>query len=296
MLRFYPFTLALLLTAGVWLSAVTHGYYGNDDRQDIHELSGQDLADADSVVALFPDSQVYDLGDGTSALWTVNYGEYCDLCPSERFREQPVGAMYSGVLVAPDVIATAGHCIFAEETSTLEDITALRFVFGFHMRDAATPEVVLNINSDIFSGAEVIAWQLDENTGSDWALIRLDRTVVNHRVARVRESGWISDGQAVHIIGHPMGLPKKFAGNASVRDNQYRAVFGANLDAYPGNSGSPVFNSTTHEVEGILFGGEGGELVKQGDCYVSRVCPDTGCSGEYSTRTTEFVEYIASLH
>jgi secreted trypsin-like serine protease len=294
MLRFYPLTLALLLAAGVWFSSLTYAYYGNDDRQDIYELSGEDLEDADSVVALFHYSRVYDLGDGTAALLTVNYGEDCDLCPSERFQEQPSGAFCSGVLVAPDVIATAGHCIFDEETSTLEDFTALRFVFSFHMRDAATPELVIN-NRDIYSGAEVIAWKLDEHTGSDWALIRLDRTVVNHRVARIRESGTISDGQAVHIIGHPMGLPKKFAGNASVRDNQYPTVFGANLDAYPGNSGSPVFNSTTHEVEGILVGGEGGELVKQGDCYGSRVCSDAGCSGEYSTRTTEFAQYITWL-
>jgi hypothetical protein len=93
-----------------------------------------------------------------------------------------------------------------------------------------------------------------------------------------------------------MGLPAKFASDASVRDNQYRAVFTANLDAYPGNSGSPVINSSTHEVEGILVGGEGGELIKQGDCYVSRVCPDDGCIGMYSTRTTEFEEYLAWLH
>jgi hypothetical protein len=51
--RFYALTLVLLLTAGVWFSTVTHGYYGNDDRQDIYELSGEDLEDADSVVALF---------------------------------------------------------------------------------------------------------------------------------------------------------------------------------------------------------------------------------------------------
>jgi secreted trypsin-like serine protease len=216
---------------------------------------------------------------------TVNYGEDCNLCPSERFREQPTGAFCSGVLVAPDVIATAGHCIKDE------NIADIRFVFGYRMLDANTPDLVIT-NSDIYSGAEVIAWQVDDTTAADWALVRLDRAVVNHRVARIRESGWISDGQDLHIIGHSIGLPAKFAGNAYVRDNQYRAVFVANLDAYPGNSGSPVFNSTTHEVEGILLGGEGGELVKQGDCYVLRVCPDTGCSGKYSTRTTEFVEYL----
>src|SRR3990170_2734754 len=87
---FSSLTLVLLLTAGVWFSPITHGYYGTDDRQDIYELSGEDLADADSV-ALFPASQVYDLGNGTAALLTVNYGEDCTLCPSERFREQPRG-------------------------------------------------------------------------------------------------------------------------------------------------------------------------------------------------------------
>jgi V8-like Glu-specific endopeptidase len=291
---FSSLTLALLLVAGVWFIPLTHAYYGNDDRQDLFSLTGEYLEDADSVVALFPHYQVQEMGEGKAALLTVNYGEHCALCPSEPFREQPIGSFCSGVLVAPDVIATAGHCIFDEKTSTLEDITALRFVFGYHMRDTATPELIIS-NSDIYSGAEVIAWQVDDYTGSDWALIRLDRMVENHRIARIREQGTISDGQAVHIIGHPMGLPAKFAGNAYVRDNRYRALFGSNLDAYPGNSGSPVFNSTTHEVEGILVGGEGGELVKQGDCFVSRVCPDAGCAGEYSTRTTEFVAYIAWL-
>jgi trypsin-like peptidase len=286
---FSSLTVALFLTAGVLVSQTTHGYYGNDDRQEIYELSGDNLEDTDSVVALFHVSQIYDLMDGTSALWTVNYGEDCNLCPSERFREQPIGSFCSGVLVAPDVIATAGHCIKDE------NIADIRFVFGYRMLDADTPDLVIS-NSDIYSGAEVIAWQDDDTTGADWALIRLDRMVENHRIARIRQSGTISDGQAVHIIGFPMGLPLKFAAGASVRDNRYRAVFVANLDAYPGNSGSPVFNSTTHEVEGILVGGEGGELIKQGDCYVTRVCPDDGCSGEYSTRTTEFAEYIAWLH
>jgi hypothetical protein len=287
---FYSLTLALLLTAGVWFSQVTHGYYGNDDRQDLFHLAGENLEDADSVVALFPDYQVQDLGDGTAGLLTVNYGEHCNLCPSERFREQPIGSFCSGVLVGPDVIAIAGHCITGEI-----EVQNIRFVFGYHMRDEATAELVIN-NSDIYSGAEVIAWQLDDTTGSDWALIRLDRTVVNHRIARVRESGMISDGQPVHIIGHPMGLPAKFADGGTVRENRYRAVFVESLDAYAGNSGSPVFNSTTHVVEGLHVGGKKDQLIKQGDCWVSRVCPDNGCSGGLTVRTTEFVRFLAWLH
>jgi V8-like Glu-specific endopeptidase len=286
--RFSYWSLALLLAAGVWLSPLTPGYYGTDDRQDIYELSGQDLADSDSVVALFPDYQVLVLGDGTSELLTANYGEYYNLCPSERFRDQPIGSFCSGVLVAPDVIATAAHCIDGE------DITALRFVFGYYMRDATTPELIIS-NSDIYQGVEVIAWQLDDSTGSDWALIRLDRVVVNHRIAPIRESGTMSDGQAIHIIGHPKGLPSKFAGGGTVRENRYRAVFVENLDAYAGNSGSPVFNSTTHVVEGLHVGGKKDQFIKQGACWVSRVCPDAGCSGGLTVRTTEFVRFIPWL-
>jgi V8-like Glu-specific endopeptidase len=238
--------LALLVLTGGGFGPPPHGYYGTDDRQDVYELLGENLEDADSVVALFPEYQVHDLGDGTAALLTVNYGDYYNLCPSERFREQPIGSFCSGVLVAPDIIATAAHCIQGE---TIADI---RFVFGYHMRDKDTPKLVIN-NSDIYQGVEVIAWQLDE-AGADWALIRLDRPVVNHRIARIREAGRVSDGQALHIIGHPTGLPAKFAGGGTVRDNHNRAFFVENMDAYAGNSGSPVFNSTTHIVEGCMCG------------------------------------------
>jgi Trypsin-like peptidase domain len=282
--------LALLVMTGAGFDPAPRIYYGTDDRLDIYELpAGQNLEDADSVVALFPDFQVQDIGDGTAVLLTLNYGDSYNLCPSERFREQPSGSFCSGVLVAPDIIATAAHCL------TDMNIADIRFVFGYQMRDQDTPELVIN-NLDIYTGVEVIAWQLDDTTGSDWALIRLDRPVVNHRIARIREKGTISEGQALHIIGHPSGLPVKFAGGGRVRENRYRAVFGENLDAYPGNSGSPVFNSTTHVVEGLQVRGKKNAFVKQGECFVSRVCPDAGCSGGLTVRTTEFARFIPWLH
>jgi hypothetical protein len=61
----------------------------------------------------------------------------------------------------------------------------------------------------------------------------------------------------------------------------------ANLDTYGGNSGSPVFNATNHQVEGILVRGEN-DFVTNGSCYVSLVCPTTGCRGEDVTRCSEW--------
>ncbi|AKB51220.1 V8-like Glu-specific endopeptidase [Methanosarcina barkeri str. Wiesmoor] len=258
--------------------------YGVDDRVDVCNLPfGPDRNDADSVVALFRASKVTDNGDGTSSLQINNFGTAKNLCPGERFRNQPTGAFCSGFLVAPDIIATAGHCV------NTGNVTNICFVFGFRMRDTDNAETAIN-NTEIYRGAELIGRQ-EIGNGPDWALVRIDRPVNNHNVVRIRRNGKINETQALHVIGHPSGLPTKFAGGASVRDNQPDAFFIANLDTYGGNSGSPVFNSKTHEVEGILVRGDT-DFVRQGTCNVSLVCPSTGCRGEDCTRTTEFQQLI----
>jgi hypothetical protein len=258
--------------------------YGTDDRQDVFEIADPALLnDVDSVVALFDRTDVVDNGNGTSTLRTQNFGAAQNLCPGERFRDQPVGAFCSGFLVAADVIATAGHCIDAS------NVANVRFVFGFRMLNATTAQTTLN-NTEIYRGVNLIGRQLTSN-GTDWALVRIDRAVTNHRITPIRVAGRIADGQAVHVIGHPAGLPTKVAGGAAVRDNAPAAFFVANLDTYGGNSGSPVFNSATHEVEGVLVRGET-DSVQQGNCTVSLVCPATGCRGEDCTRTTEFAPLL----
>jgi hypothetical protein len=258
--------------------------YGTDDRVDVFQLpAGGNLDDVDSVVALFRAQNVTDNGNGTSTLQTQNFGAANNLCVGERFRDQPTGAFCSGFLVASDVIATAGHCVNAG------NVTNIRFVFGFRMRNATTAETVIN-NAEIYRGVAIIGRQ-EVGNGADWALVRIDRPVTNHRIVRIRRAGRIGDTQTVHVIGHPSGLPTKFAGGAAVRNNQPNEFFVANLDTYGGNSGSPVFNSDTHEVEGILVRGET-DFVQQGNCNVSLVCPTTGCRGEDCTRTTEFAQLL----
>jgi hypothetical protein len=223
--------------------------YGTDDRVDVFQLSaGPNRDDADSVVALFSAADITDNGNGASTLRTRSFGVARNLCAGERFRDQPIGAFCSGFLVAPDIIATAGHCVNSGNVSNV------RFVFGFRMRNAVTAETLIN-NAEIYRGVAIIGRQ-EVGDGTDWALVRIDRPVSNHRIVRIRRTGRIGDTQAVHVIGHPSGLPTKFAGGAAIRNNQPNAFFVANLDTYGGNSGSPVFNSDTHEVEGILVRGE----------------------------------------
>jgi V8-like Glu-specific endopeptidase len=258
--------------------------YGTDDRQDMYAITDASiLRDADCVVALVKASDISDNGDGTSTLNGPTFGTSHNLCQSEPFRDQPSVAFCSGFLVDPSIVATAAHCV---DTGALASV---RFVFGFVMRNATTA-VTRIPNDEIYRGIRILGRQIG-TSGTDWAVVQLDRAVLNHGYARIRRSGKIADGAGVHVIGHPSGLPKKHAGNAAVRDNTPSRYFVANLDTYGGNSGSAVFNSASHEVEGILVRGET-DFIRSGNCYVSNICPADGCRGEDCTRTTEFASLV----
>lgn len=258
--------------------------YGVDDRLDIYQVTDAVLLrDADCGVALVAAGSIIDNGDGTSTLDGPTLGDRRNLCATEPFRDQPAVAFCSGFLVDPSIVVTAAHCV---EEGTLANV---RFVFGFEMFDATTANTRI-VNDEIYSGRRILGRAIG-NEGTDWCVVQLDRPVLNHLYGTVRRTGTIADSAGVHVIGHPSGIPKKVAGGAAVRDNTPGRFFVANLDTYGGNSGSPVFNSATHVIEGILVRGET-DYVQVGDCIVSNVCPANGCRGEDVTRATEFAELV----
>jgi hypothetical protein len=262
--------------------------YGTDDRRDLYEVTRPELRKvADSVVALVAAADLHRKAGGGFRLSTSSYRDDYELCAGETFADQPLGCDCTGFLVAPDVIATAGHC--ARSTRRLKKI---RFVFGFRMLDARHARTEF-APDDVYEGIQLMGREEDDDTGSDWALVRLSRPVRGRAPLHVRAAGKIADRRAVFVVGHPNGLPAKLADGAHVRDNRRKAFFRANLDTYGGNSGSPVFDARTLKVEGILVRGED-DFVKNGDCYVSLVCPDAGCEGESVTRSTVWAGHIAS--
>jgi hypothetical protein len=267
--------------------------YGLDDRRDEYEVSDPALlAVGDATVALVSIGDLTDNGDGTYSLSALTFAEWYELytgyplCPDEPYRDQPNPAWCSGFLVAPDIVATAGHCV----TSTA-DCSDTAFIFGFVMLDANTAVLTIDA-SQVYFCSEIIARQ---ESAADWGLIRLDREVTDHTPLPVRRTGKVEDGADVLVIGHPVGLPRKYAGGATVRDNSEAEYFQANVDTYGGNSGSAVFDAGTMVVEGILVRGNI-DFVEDGACDRSNVCPDTGCPWwEGVTRATEFSSFIPSF-
>lgn len=257
--------------------------YGVDDRVDHFDVADPRVAaNAEAVAALFDAAEVVDEGYGSSRLVLEKFKTVKKLCNGEAFEEQPCGAFCTGFLVRPDVIATAGHCVNPDYLAHVERI---RFVFGFRMKDAFTARVIIP-NTDVYSGRSIIKQVLTQ-TAADWALVRLDRRVVGRQPLALRTSGTIDKDAPVYVLGHPCGLPLKYAPGATVRDNSRATFFKANLDTYGGNSGSPVF-SAQHEIEGILVRGST-DFVRVGQCRRSMVIPTTGRNGEHVTRASEFL-------
>jgi hypothetical protein len=255
--------------------------YGVDNRRDLYKVTNAKVRKAaESVVALVEKKDLVAGQRGQWELKTTSYRDDYKLCSSEVFSSQPLGCFCSGFLVGPDVVATAGHCVTSDA-----DLGHIRFVFGFRMKNETSATTVF-AEKDVYEGVELLGRRMTEGQ-TDWALVRMDRQVTGRSPVSFRTAGKIAAAQSLFVIGHPCGLPLKFADGASVRHNSAKPFFVANLDTYGGNSGSPVFNAKNYQVEGILVRGEN-DFVKKDACYVSLVCPTTGCRGEDVTRATEW--------
>jgi hypothetical protein len=260
--------------------------YGDDDRVDLFQVTRPEvLANAKSTVALIDQSKLLPAARGAVRLDTKRFATEYGLCPSERFGEQGTVAFCSGFLVGPQTVVTAGHCV---RNQTRCD--SVRFVFDFHIAEpnGQTPQVLPS--EKVFSCRRLVASQVVSG-GADYSVIELDRPVVDRPPLRLRRSGQVALQTPLYVAGHPSGIPLKVAGGAGVR-SQGSGFFVANLDTYGGNSGSPVFNDSTGEVEGILVRGET-DYVVQGTCRVSKRCDNGQCRGEDVTRIAETLPFLS---
>lgn len=263
--------------------------YGEDNRQDLYEVNDPSLlALADSTAALMYYGDLTQNGDITQIKTTKYANSFrLPLCAGERFIEQETAAFCSGFLIAPNIMATAGHCI-QTQSSPSSDCTTTRFVFGFNI-NAKSVHPSLVQSSEVYSCKRIIK-QVLVSSGADFSIVELDRDVKNHKPLKLRQSGAASVNDELVVIGHPSGLPTKVAGGAGVREI-FPAFLRTNLDTYGGNSGSAVFNAKTHEVEGILVRGET-DFVANGNCMVSKRCEKNSCRGEDVTKASEFLPFV----
>lgn len=301
-------TIILLALISATSFASTDIIYGDDGRVEIHAVESQLVSNLGKSVAARVSHWSLDIKDNKfsysdvsvlSDMWAAG------VCSDEKFANQPTIADCTGFLIGEDLLVTAGHCALDMEGVTKNEETfecqSNSWIFGYEVQNGSTELKDLDVNN-LYNCKEIVLGKLTEQ--EDFAIIRLDRKVMDRTPLKLRATGKIAINEDIFVIGHPSGLPMKYAGDSQVRANEEKAYFSTNLDTFGGNSGSPVFNARTLEVEGILVRGRTDYVDSEENgqfCMRVNVCDQNGenclqqdedINGEHVNRVDEIVKFL----
>lgn len=264
---------SLLLSSSVWAGFPDTEFgvplessrliYGNDDRHEVAEYADPTFVQKARSVAL--KVSVRKLSENREDPTLINFNTrklkqvIPQICPTEKYVDQVSLGDCSGFLISPTRLVTAGHCMNSDL-----DCSGSKWVFDFKADTTAIKK------SNVYSCKEIVTqkYVYSKMQVNDYAVIELDRPVFGRQPLDYRKFGFVDLETPLVVIGHPLGLPQKITDGGRVAgfndlerediiDSIFlrRNYFTANLDAFAGNSGSPVFNYETGKVEGILIQG-----------------------------------------
>ncbi|WP_282148402.1 trypsin-like serine peptidase [Algibacter lectus] len=200
-----------------------------------------------------------------------------NLCGNIPFRTQPTVGIGTTFVIGENEMITAKH-VFNKK---LEDYV---IVFGFEMLQLnGVIQTVINAKDIYYPQKKIYNSEI-----YDVVIYKLDRPV-NRPLLEWEKSKSLKEGNEIYMIGHPSGIPKKIAVNASIIENRHDQYFYTTLDSFQGNSGSPVFDFNTHKVIGILVSGEL-DYIFNGNCNELNFCKYPYCKGEKVIRIENIMD------
>lgn len=291
---FFTFSLCLLITRSAnaefkRFSENTTAIYGTDEREFVDVRTSSKVKELSESIAMIVSKEVVDRNVFMTKIFAnpLSDRDGVNLCRDEKFASHQSVDSCTGFLIGEDLLASAGHC-FTSESDCRNKLIAFNVLAKNEVNDGYKV-----LSKNIYECKEIVHHGLDNENLLDYAVIRLKRKVVGRKILKLRSTGSIGSNDKVFMIGHPLGLPQVQSNNAIVNDLRDPHFFKATLDSFFGNSGSPVFNSKTFEVEGILVRGEEDFVQDQSlQCYRNQIYnhdTEDGLRGEVVTKISEIL-------
>ncbi len=232
-----------------------HGGNGNDNRKNFYELNNDIKSEVNKVAIIIDKSQLDERSNYSIIKPTKKLFEELNLCDKQKFySETIIKDAFSGFAISNKYIVTAGHCV------DVNKIMDKRIIFGYYTISANECQIEIQ-NEDIYRISRIVGREVDFAAKIDYAILEINMEISpsgipSNRVVNYDPNNNPLNGSQLFMIGYPLGLPVKYCDDALVYKSDNNNFFKSDLDAFEGNSGSPVYSYDVNRrpiVVGILI-------------------------------------------
>lgn len=250
--------------------------YGSDKRVLISDAPAELQKYAPAVALLSHKFKIDQSNSNRTYLKSFVFGDVLRMCQQERFREHLMLGDCSGFAINQNQIVTARHCI-PDQKSCDERV----IIFGHQQ-----PKNQEFSTEQLYECKKIDA-SLEKDSG-DLVLVTLNKpltgTVPFKRPQAPSNIISVNLDSRPFVLGHPFGVSMIAAPLESIAKFENNISFRAQADVSQGSSGSPLFDSQSGEILGVLTGGEFDlDWNESQACNESHICQDGECKGELFT-------------
>jgi V8-like Glu-specific endopeptidase len=221
------------------------------------------------IMAVFDIEKFTMEGDSVILQVDKSIGEKMNLCNTERFYHQPSEAIGTAFLLDSTHVLTAYHNIKNLPNDRLVLVTGYEYLYYSRNLRVKLPK------TDIYKIKQVKL----STSNLDFVTLQLDRPITNRTIPTYDTTGREFSGTSIFTVGYPLGMPLKTISNGRVVKSFDPNHYLVSIDAYRGNSGSPIFDIETGNIIGMLIGGDA-DIEKNGSCYTLKNCLVNTCNRE----------------